>query len=339
MTASRSTHRLGGLRRAAGVGVACATCLAGSAWAQAPSAADTGSPAVEVNEAVLDALGPPVRSRAAAALVLTRPVRRTLTAPPALVRRAECDPVAAAVIGSDGLPIFDGTRGCPHSRTIGLSMRSDTDDGPAPVRLRRPGAGAERTEPVDGTTPPPAATEALPPRPSAVPPPPPPAAPETPETPPRPTAAEPERELPAPPAVETAGATRVLSEDVPEAATAAEDLTVAAAPAPRARPLATVLSVPFASGDSDLSPAARQTLDRVAESLGTEPAERIQLKAYADAEGTTSSAARRMSMLRALSVRSYLMETGVSSTRIDVRALGAKYESGPPDRVDIVGVR
>ena len=271
--------------------------------------------------------------------MLTRPVVRSLSAPPALVRRAECGPVAAAEFGSDGLPIFDGTTGCPHSRTIGLSMRSGTDDGPAPVRLRRPGADAERTEPADGATPPPAATEALPPRPGAVATPPPPAAPETPEAPPGPAAAAPEREVPAPPAAETAGAARVVSEDVPEAAAAEEDLTVAAAPAPQARPPATLLSVPFASGNSDLSPAARQTLDRVAESLGTEPAERIQLKAYADAEGTTSSAARRMSMLRALSVRSYLMETGVSSTRIDVRALGAKYESGPPDRVDIVGVR
>lgn len=319
------------------MGVACATGLAGSAWAQAPAAADTGSPGVVVNEAVLDALGPPVRSRAA--LVLTRPVPRTLSAPPALVRPGECAPVAAAAIGPDGLPIFDGTRGCPHSRTIGLSMRYGADEGPAPVRLRRPGADAERTEPADGATSPSAATESLPPRPSAVATPPPPAAPAMPEAPPGPTAAEPERALPAPPAAETAGAARVISEDVPQAATAAEDLTVAAAPAPPARPLAMLLSVPFASGDSDLSPAARQTLDRVAESLGTEPAERIQLKAYADAEGTTSSAARRMSMLRALSVRSYLMETGISSTRIDVRALGAKYESGPPDRVDIVGVR
>ena len=42
--------------------------------------------------------------------------------------------------------------------------------------------------------------------------------------------------------------------------------------------------------------------------------------------------------MRALAVRSYLMDAGIDATRIDVRALGAKYEAGPPDRVDIVSI-
>ena len=51
------------------------------------------------------------------------------------------------------------------------------------------------------------------------------------------------------------------------------------------------------------------------------------------------AAARRLSLSRALQVRSYLIDQGVRSTRIDVRALGANVPSGPADRVDIKTVQ
>jgi hypothetical protein len=63
---------------------------------------------------------------------------------------------------------------------------------------------------------------------------------------------------------------------------------------------------------------------------------RLQLKAYAGGTAETLSSARRLSLSRALSVRSFLIEQGIRSTRIDVRALGRAEDSGPPERVDIV---
>ena len=45
---------------------------------------------------------------------------------------------------------------------------------------------------------------------------------------------------------------------------------------------------------------------------------------------------RRLSLSRALTVRSYLISQGVRSTRIDVRALGARASDGPADRVDLL---
>jgi len=52
-----------------------------------------------------------------------------------------------------------------------------------------------------------------------------------------------------------------------------------------------------------------------------------------------TSETRRLSFRRALVVRSYLIEQGVSSARMDVRALGNKVEGGgPADRVDLVVV-
>ena len=39
---------------------------------------------------------------------------------------------------------------------------------------------------------------------------------------------------------------------------------------------------------------------------------------------------------RALTIRSYLLDKGVRAHRMDVRALGAKTDREPQDRVDLV---
>ena len=62
----------------------------------------------------------------------------------------------------------------------------------------------------------------------------------------------------------------------------------------------------------------------------------LRLMAYADAEGLSASKARRLSLSRALSIRSFLIESGVRSTRIGVMALGSKTPDNPKNRVDII---
>ena len=64
--------------------------------------------------------------------------------------------------------------------------------------------------------------------------------------------------------------------------------------------------------------------------------DRLQLKSFAGGSGETPSASRRRSLSRALAVRSYLIEKGFRSTRIDVRALGMAADQGPSDRVDVI---
>ncbi len=61
--------------------------------------------------------------------------------------------------------------------------------------------------------------------------------------------------------------------------------------------------------------------------------DRVQLVAYADAN--SNSAARRLSLGRALVVRSKLMELGVPNNKIEVRALGKPEDGSPADRVDL----
>ena len=73
----------------------------------------------------------------------------------------------------------------------------------------------------------------------------------------------------------------------------------------------------------------------MAGSLSKAPALRVQVMAYASGSDDAGKA-RRLSLSRALAVRSYLIEQGIGSTRIDVRALGDAAEGGPADRVDLM---
>ena len=84
-----------------------------------------------------------------------------------------------------------------------------------------------------------------------------------------------------------------------------------------------------------MAPDAQEVLTQIA-ALVANTERRIQLNAYAGGTAETVGAARRLSLSRALTVRSFLIEAGVRSTRIDVRALGLATDEGPPERVDIL---
>ena len=95
------------------------------------------------------------------------------------------------------------------------------------------------------------------------------------------------------------------------------------------------LQVAFGATVSKLPPEAKNGLKGLAEKLKDKKNLRLQLLAYAGGKALSPSKARRMSLSRALSVRSYLIEKGIRSTRIDVRALGGKTSEKPLNRVDV----
>ncbi|MFQ5958869.1 MAG: OmpA family protein [Alphaproteobacteria bacterium] len=96
------------------------------------------------------------------------------------------------------------------------------------------------------------------------------------------------------------------------------------------------LRIEFAENSSDLTKESRKQLELLAQQLRVSDSLRAQVKAYAGESSGSASAARRLSLSRALAVRAFLIGEGVRSTRIDVRALGNRIEGGPPERVDIV---
>ena len=92
----------------------------------------------------------------------------------------------------------------------------------------------------------------------------------------------------------------------------------------------------FSAGSAKLNSDASAHLQDVSASLKKNGALRIQLLAYAGAKDGSASQARRLSLSRALAARSYLIEKGIRSTSIDVRALGNQSGNGPTDRIDII---
>jgi outer membrane protein OmpA-like peptidoglycan-associated protein len=96
-------------------------------------------------------------------------------------------------------------------------------------------------------------------------------------------------------------------------------------------------SILFAPGAAEPAPSALDTVREMSGALASQLAggsARIQLEAYGGKKDDKSSDARRLSLKRALIVRQLLIDDGVPSERIDVRAMGGASD-GPLDRVDI----
>jgi outer membrane protein OmpA-like peptidoglycan-associated protein len=96
------------------------------------------------------------------------------------------------------------------------------------------------------------------------------------------------------------------------------------------------LAIPFDRDGARLPDNVKTTLSQLADRLASDATLQIQILAYADGDEDNASKARRLSLSRALAVRSILIDQGVRSTRIEVRALGNKVPEGPPDRVDVL---
>ena len=184
-----------------------------------------------------------------------------------------------------------------------------------------------------------------------VPPPPPPASPMTATPAATSPAAMPTPMTPASPIVPPAShATAAAPPPVPPAAPAATAQAVPPAPPPAAAPSppaqtasrgpgvtslgAEGVRITYDAAQTDLTDAAKQALSGVAEKMQADEQLRLQLVAYASGSPDQASQARRTSLSRALAARTFLMEKGVRSTRIDVRALGNTGDDPRADRVD-----
>lgn len=97
------------------------------------------------------------------------------------------------------------------------------------------------------------------------------------------------------------------------------------------------ISLAFDAEDAKVSDRARNDLTTLVKRMQKDEDLNLQLLAYASGDEASASKARRLSLSRALEVRKYLMDKGIRSTRIEVRALGNKLDGrGSPDRVDAV---
>jgi outer membrane protein OmpA-like peptidoglycan-associated protein len=170
----------------------------------------------------------------------------------------------------------------------------------------------------------------------------------------RPATALPPRPQPAPPQTATASAPPVPVPPAPQPALpeAAPDVASVTPVAPRPTPppppppvadnattsaaaTGAGLRVTFAPGQSDLSPDSAASIKTLTATAPAGDSVTFNVLAYAPGAPDDASTARRVSLARAMAVRTALLADGVPSARIFVRALGAQYGDGPPDRVDV----
>jgi outer membrane protein OmpA-like peptidoglycan-associated protein len=113
-----------------------------------------------------------------------------------------------------------------------------------------------------------------------------------------------------------------------------------AAPIPADIPAGTEFRIVFPDDMAQtLSPADTRLLSGIAARLQQDENTRLEVLGYATGTPETNRESRRLSLERALAVRSYLIDQGVRRTRIDVRALGPTAQQGPADRVDLLLVK
>ena len=106
---------------------------------------------------------------------------------------------------------------------------------------------------------------------------------------------------------------------------------------PEGEVVAGQVRIVFPSESDEVPPASEAALKELAAMMMADPTLRLEILAYASGgDEAQANRARRLSLSRALAVRSFLIDQDIRSTRMDVRAEGSNTEVEPADRVDIV---
>ncbi len=362
MTADVTPCCAAGLRlAAAGIRRACTLGMLLTALSISPAAGqDRG---VIVNYDVLNSLGelPPAEDGAVSGLerpggripateeplrsrLLVRPQRsagpKAAAGPPPTPRRRPALSQAPASLAETASSAGSASTEPPVAPDQGADLPAAAPPAPEP-----PAPEPQEAPSALPVPPPPPAASELADLPAAPAPPPPPAAtelaelPAAPVPPPPPPGSAALAELPPVPEAPDLTALEREAPAVPAAPATARRAQEKEAEPPAAEveiPPANLLRIVFASDGTELGTADETALGGLAERLRAEPDRRIELRAHAAGSG---GLARRASLTRARAVRSFLVDKGVASTRIDVRPFGAESMGGPPDRVDIVDAR
>jgi outer membrane protein OmpA-like peptidoglycan-associated protein len=96
---------------------------------------------------------------------------------------------------------------------------------------------------------------------------------------------------------------------------------------------APAVTITFKSNSADISDKARAELDTIARTITEQRMTQVELRAFA--AGDDPAEGRRVALARALAVRSYLIDQGVTA-RIDVGAFSAARTARADERVEVL---
>ncbi len=122
-----------------------------------------------------------------------------------------------------------------------------------------------------------------------------------------------------------------------EEAPPASDVVTPRPPPPSNQDEQAYVSVPFSAGLTEVDAKITSEIEsRLLPMLNDNPGWKLQIQAFASPVKDGVSSARKASLARAMSVRTYLLSKGIEATRMDIRALGAESDRDPMDRVDLI---
>ena len=116
-------------------------------------------------------------------------------------------------------------------------------------------------------------------------------------------------------------------------------VTTVPAQTPSSVPLPPPVRLVFETGTTDLTAGNEAAVRNLAHAIPAPEGSSVNVVAYAAGKPDDPSTARRVSLSRGMAVRSVLMDSGVPSAQIYVRALGATPSDGPADRVELIVAR
>ncbi len=99
------------------------------------------------------------------------------------------------------------------------------------------------------------------------------------------------------------------------------------------------LSIPFVETETELPISVQGQLQQLIAKIKPMADVKINIIAYASGSEEQASASRRISLSRALAVRTYLVDNGIDKARIFVQSKGNKSNGGNPDRVDLIAIK
>ncbi|NIA70511.1 OmpA family protein [Pelagibius litoralis] len=150
--------------------------------------------------------------------------------------------------------------------------------------------------------------------------------------------------LPADQAAATAEMTEVAAAPEPAAVEGPAGETSVSVPLQQTASLSETAGLPLAVDDisfifdpnsAELTTSAQETLRSLADDLRDKGGDRIQVLGFASSTDGSADLARQLALSRALKVRTFLIDAGIPSARIQVRPPSGTSGSGPANRVDI----
>ncbi len=96
-----------------------------------------------------------------------------------------------------------------------------------------------------------------------------------------------------------------------------------------------LLSLEFLPAQTEILHDDRAKIMKLVNEIKQDSRKRLKIKSYASQVDDRPGSARRVSLQRAIAIRSVMVESGIEGVRINVQAMGDAVESGEQDRADI----